>query len=87
MREYYYHSDGELKPGSKGLALTPGQFNSIRQAEPAISAALAAGDTDFELPLSERCGAATVLRSCMQCQCALHANSLDIWLQFGTGIT
>ena len=64
-------SDGEMKPGSKGLALTPGQFNSIRQAEPAISAALAAGDTDFELPLSERCGAAIVLWSwrfnCMQC--------------------
>lgn len=67
-------SDGEMKPGSKGLALTPGQFNSIRQAEPAISAALAAGDTEFELTLSERCGAATVLWSlrfiCMQCQCA-----------------
>ena len=51
-------SGGELKPGSKGLALTPEQFNSIQEAEPAISAALAAGDTDFELPLSGRYGAA-----------------------------
>jgi len=49
-------SDGELKPASKGLALTPEQFNAIRDAEPAISAALAAGDTAFELALSSKCG-------------------------------
>ncbi|KAK9826716.1 hypothetical protein WJX81_000817 [Elliptochloris bilobata] len=53
VREFY-ESNGELKPGSKGLALTPEQFNSVRQAEPAISAALAAGDTSYEMPLSER---------------------------------
>ena len=71
-------SDGELKPGSKGLALTPGQFTSIRQAEPAISAALAAGDTNFELPLSERCGAATMLWSWRLSACSAGVHCM--WL-------
>ena len=48
-------SAGQLKPGAKGLALTTEQFASVRQAEAAISAALAAGDTSFELPLSDKC--------------------------------
>ena len=48
-------SAGQLKPGAKGLSLTPEQFASVRQAEPAISAALAAGDTSYELPLSDKC--------------------------------
>ena len=46
---------GQLKPGAKGLSLTPEQFASVRQAEPAISAALAASDTSYELALSDKC--------------------------------
>lgn len=48
-------SAGQLKPGAKGLSLTTEQFASVRQAEPAISAALVAGDTSYELPLSDKC--------------------------------
>jgi hypothetical protein len=44
--------DGTLAPGAKGIALSPPDWASLMTAAPDISAALAASNKAFTLPLS-----------------------------------
>ena len=64
--------DGELLPSKKGIALDPVEFYRIRQAEPKISAALAADDVDYELELGLQCGAAVLWFPAAACTACIH---------------
>ncbi|KAI1495017.1 transcriptional Coactivator p15-domain-containing protein [Biscogniauxia mediterranea] len=40
IREYYTDASGDLKPGKKGIMLTPEQYNALLESIPAINAEL-----------------------------------------------
>ncbi|KAI1344746.1 transcriptional Coactivator p15-domain-containing protein [Xylariaceae sp. FL0016] len=40
IREYYTDASGDMKPGKKGITITPEQYNAFLEAIPAINAAL-----------------------------------------------
>ncbi|KAI1497086.1 transcriptional Coactivator p15-domain-containing protein [Biscogniauxia marginata] len=40
IREYYSDASGDLKPGKKGIMLTPEQYNALLESIPAINAEL-----------------------------------------------
>jgi hypothetical protein len=46
--------DGEMLPGSKGIALTPEQFQAVKSDAAEISNALQSADVNFRLGLSSR---------------------------------
>jgi hypothetical protein len=47
-------TSGEMKPGKKGIALSPADFAVLAENVDAISAALDDGDEEFSQPLSEK---------------------------------
>ncbi|KAI1140382.1 PC4-domain-containing protein [Hypoxylon sp. FL0543] len=46
IREYYTDASGDLKPGKKGIMLTPEQYNTLVQAIPSINAELSSKSLD-----------------------------------------
>ena len=46
--------DGEMRPGTKGISLSPEQFKVLKEAAADISGALQAQDTGFRLALSSK---------------------------------
>ncbi|KAI0838646.1 PC4-domain-containing protein [Hypoxylon sp. FL0890] len=48
IREYYTDAAGDLKPGKKGIMLTPEQYNKLLEAIPSINAEL--GDKGHGTP-------------------------------------
>ena len=46
--------DGEWRPGQKGIALSPEQFQTLKGAAGATTEALQAQDTSYRLPISGR---------------------------------
>ncbi|BDA42711.1 probable RNA polymerase II transcriptional coactivator KIWI [Coccomyxa sp. Obi] len=53
IREYY-EKEGEMLPGSKGIALSPQQFKILQAAAGDVSAALASRNMDFKVALSSK---------------------------------
>ena len=52
----WVQKDGEVRPGAKGISLSPDQFGILKGAAAGISAALQAQDTGYKLALSSRLG-------------------------------
>lgn len=48
--------NGEMLPGSKGIALTTDQFKALKDGAEQINIALEAADESFRMELSNRCG-------------------------------
>ncbi len=46
--------NGEMLPGSKGIALSPEQFRILDRAAEDVSTALASEDLDFKVALSSK---------------------------------
>ncbi|KAK9909758.1 hypothetical protein WJX75_007053 [Coccomyxa subellipsoidea] len=53
IREYY-EKNGEMLPGSKGIALSAEQFRILKNAASDVTAALSSQDTDFKVSLSSK---------------------------------
>lgn len=46
--------EGEMRPGSKGIALSPEQFKVLQAAADDVSAALASRNLEFKVALSSK---------------------------------
>lgn len=53
IREYYV-TNGEYRPGKKGISLSSEQFNALNAEKKSIRQAIADRNTSFKVPLSSK---------------------------------
>ena len=82
--------DGEMRPGAKGISLSPDQFGILKEAAADISTALQAQDTGFRLALSSKyggpasmCCTMSCMRRCLADQCGAGRGCMMLLLWAG----